>query len=493
MCAAAAGGGVRLSHAAHVAFGAPARRPCGGALAAAAGASSAPSASALPPYALPAGCVQSLVHSEAELLAFAHAMERAANAPDAVLGLDVEWRPDGRDAAPPPTAAQPPSPPTLCPQPRARNPPSVLQIAVGRRASREVERVWVVDLLRLEGALADESAAGRALGAAARAAEAGLRAALHSSCALKLGFAFQEDLARLHYESARLRCFDRVAPLCDLRVAALLDARAHEARYGGFSLCALVGTCARLCVDKAEQCSDWQARPLSAAQLRYAATDAACLLDLHRALHALAPHALAAATSDARPPPAAGLVRARPGGALAAPSPAALARVRAAVARVESGAAWLAPAALAAPTRADAELNAICVLAPQHAQPQPAQPAARCFLVLTDARCKLHLRALADALGVERLRLAYADECERLFGANAGFVPPVPLADGVSVVLHPSLRAAARVWASGGDAGMRLWVERPAEGVLETLTGGRWLDDAPQLPAATPDDAVCDA
>ncbi|GFH17154.1 3'-5' exonuclease domain-containing protein [Haematococcus lacustris] len=37
-------------------------------------------------------------------------------------------------------------------------------------------------------------------------------------------------------------------------------------------------------LDKSMQCSDWAARPLTQAQLQYAATDAACLLALHDAL-----------------------------------------------------------------------------------------------------------------------------------------------------------------------------------------------------------------
>ena len=40
----------------------------------------------------------------------------------------------------------------------------------------------------------------------------------------------------------------------------------------------------RRSVDKTLQCSDWDARPLSAAQLQYAATDAAVLLDLADAM-----------------------------------------------------------------------------------------------------------------------------------------------------------------------------------------------------------------
>ena len=37
-------------------------------------------------------------------------------------------------------------------------------------------------------------------------------------------------------------------------------------------------------MDKSMQCSDWDARPLSRAQLCYAATDAAVLLDLAAAM-----------------------------------------------------------------------------------------------------------------------------------------------------------------------------------------------------------------
>ena len=41
-------------------------------------------------------------------------------------------------------------------------------------------------------------------------------------------------------------------------------------------------------LDKAQQCSEWEARPLSGSQLAYAAADAVCLLHL---LDALVRHA----------------------------------------------------------------------------------------------------------------------------------------------------------------------------------------------------------
>jgi len=46
------------------------------------------------------------------------------------------------------------------------------------------------------------------------------------------------------------------------------------------SLASLVARVTGRRLDKAQQCSAWGARPLSAAQTAYAAADAACLVDM---------------------------------------------------------------------------------------------------------------------------------------------------------------------------------------------------------------------
>lgn len=109
--------------------------------------------------------------------------------------------------------------------------------------------------------------------------------ALSVDCVTVLGFAFGEDLTRL-----RLLCdgAQTFAPrIVDLQQAVM--AKGLRANGGGGPP-GLQATCARvlgtrLC--KAEQCSDWGARPLRKEQVEYAALDASILLDIWRGLNAL--------------------------------------------------------------------------------------------------------------------------------------------------------------------------------------------------------------
>ncbi|EOD34056.1 hypothetical protein EMIHUDRAFT_228911 [Emiliania huxleyi CCMP1516] len=91
-----------------------------------------------------------------------------------------------------------------------------------------------------------------------------------------LGFAFQGDLSVLR-------------PICggDLHARALVDLQQLARQGREDSQPSLRRVCARTlgkALDKAEQCSDWARRPLLPAQIRYAALDAAVLLDIHDAL-----------------------------------------------------------------------------------------------------------------------------------------------------------------------------------------------------------------
>eukprot|EP00850_Spirogloea_muscicola_P003733 SM000015S01233 [mRNA] locus=s15:722606:726661:+ [translate_table: standard] len=177
----------------------------------------------------------------------------------AVLGLDAEWRPT--------TALQ-----------GSASRVSILQIAcrpAGSGASGAV--VLVLDMLALPPA----TFAG-ALGAALRA-----------PAVPKLGFQFADDVRRLaasHPHADARGCFDIVAPYVDVgvleeRVAAASGRRAAPLAPGrGLAQVAEATLGLPLCKDL--QCSDWEARPLSAAQLQYAAADAYCLLAIFDALAA---------------------------------------------------------------------------------------------------------------------------------------------------------------------------------------------------------------
>ncbi|EOD26342.1 hypothetical protein EMIHUDRAFT_205337 [Emiliania huxleyi CCMP1516] len=144
----------------------------------------------------------------------------------------------------------------------SRRPPrlAVVQLAVHGRGA------WVIDALG--------HPARRAVGELLRWALNGDPA--DDDAVAVLGFAFQGDLSVLR-------------PICgsDLHARALVDLQQLARQGREDSQPSLRRVCARTlgkALDKAEQCSDWARRPLLPAQIRYAALDAAVLLDIHDAL-----------------------------------------------------------------------------------------------------------------------------------------------------------------------------------------------------------------
>ena len=95
----------------------------------------------------------------------------------------------------------------------------------------------------------------------------------------KLGFSSRGDVDRL----------EAALPGCTRGVASLEDVQPTVRAALGLKSSAMPGlrhACAALLaveISKVEQTSDWEARPLTEAQLVYAATDASILLPLHRA------------------------------------------------------------------------------------------------------------------------------------------------------------------------------------------------------------------
>ena len=119
---------------------------------------------------------------------------------------------------------------------------------------------------------------------------------------LKIGFGFAHDLARLR------RSYPRLAATRDATPTRVVDARAvavvafpEKRKLAKSGLAVVVASVLGAYVDKTEQCSDWQRRPLTRAQLAYAAADAHCLTVVFDRCACAAPDAIAAALADPDP------------------------------------------------------------------------------------------------------------------------------------------------------------------------------------------------
>ncbi|GLE00448.1 hypothetical protein PINS_up009205 [Pythium insidiosum] len=177
------------------------------------------------------------------------------------VGIDAEWRPDARGYA----------------QSRC----SVLQIACE-------SHVFLFDLLEL--AISD--------------VEELFAFVFGSDSVLKLGFALDGDVRRLQWSFPDVSCFDSVVNVMDFahddlpadraaldalptpeeRERRALELRATRTRRRHRGLAAFVLERLGSALDKRQQRSDWELRPLSDAQIEYAALDAYCLILLHDSL-----------------------------------------------------------------------------------------------------------------------------------------------------------------------------------------------------------------
>eukprot|EP00850_Spirogloea_muscicola_P004388 SM000019S04932 [mRNA] locus=s19:64261:71420:- [translate_table: standard] len=92
------------------------------------------------------------------------------------------------------------------------------------------------------------------------------------STILKLGYGVRNDLARLAASYPMLTCFHLCTPVLDLHTLA------GRGQKGGLSQ--LATRTLGLPLDKRVRMSDWEQRPLSEQQIRYAAMDAVCLLPI---------------------------------------------------------------------------------------------------------------------------------------------------------------------------------------------------------------------
>ncbi|WVY89733.1 hypothetical protein V8G54_035247 [Vigna mungo] len=156
-----------------------------------------------------------------------------------VVGLDAEWKPVRRSF------------PTV----------SVVQIACGDWG------VFVLDLLSIPLSSLWEP----------------LRELLLCPDILKLGFGFKQDLTYLSSTFCSHGGFDKVEPYLDIRSVYnhLQHSKKHEPKQSK-SLSTICAEVLGFSLSKELQCSDWSRRPLTEEQIRYAAMDAHCLLDIFK-------------------------------------------------------------------------------------------------------------------------------------------------------------------------------------------------------------------
>ncbi|XP_034232755.1 exonuclease mut-7 homolog [Thrips palmi] len=113
---------------------------------------------------------------------------------------------------------------------------------------------------------------------------------------LKLGFSMGTDLAMIRSAIAPLANLKRTGSgyldlsqlwRC-LQNKGMTFPYPDKSNSGGESLSKLVSLCFGRCLDKSDQFSNWEQRPLRTGQRRYAALDAFCLLELYRDMKKLA-------------------------------------------------------------------------------------------------------------------------------------------------------------------------------------------------------------
>merc|ERR1711865_864462 len=101
-----------------------------------------------------------------------------------------------------------------------------------------------------------------------------------------LGFAFAHDIARLAPLAADDGSADGTLPYVDIQKVAMTRAGSNMAASRGRTpgLANVTACWLRVALDKEQQCSDWDARPLSQRQMQYAASDAAVLVEIAEAM-----------------------------------------------------------------------------------------------------------------------------------------------------------------------------------------------------------------
>ena len=287
----------------------------------------------------------SKVHLVADAAAAAAFSADVSNA--AALALDCEWRPDG--------------------------PGEDHAVALAQVATKS--SVWLVDFVHLGGP-------------ARRTALDALTDALQSRDTAVIAFSIAADVSKL----SSVLPLAQVTRVVDLATSADGLAAAVRRWLPAHR------------IDKAQQRSDWALRPLSPAQVAYAAADAAVLLPLWDAMRAAG---AAPSERDVAPAP-----RAATRSAEVAPADGAVEIARAVAARTPG---CRVVAADAVPAEA-VEVNALAVEAGD-----------RKLLVVAESGKRLDLKWLALALDTPRRRVRLSSRCVECFGVAPHRVPPIAL------------------------------------------------------------------
>jgi hypothetical protein len=174
------------------------------------------------------------------------------------VGIDCEWKPD--------TLVE-----RLDPQPIL-----LLQISL-----HQLRKVFLLDLQTLLRPLQSPS---EPMNEVEEAVAAVIKDLLTCAHALKVGFQLVGDLRRLaasypHImmtaEDGAIGKVEGVVEVSRLSRKVMRVTKQRNARFVSSSLARMVEHYLKRSIDKRQQCSDWSARPLTSAQMEYAALDAA--------------------------------------------------------------------------------------------------------------------------------------------------------------------------------------------------------------------------
>lgn len=203
----------------------------------------------------PVTLVNSLASIESFALSVAKMSSTVASSVNqtSYVGIDCEWKPD-----------------TLS-QPEDVQPILLLQIAM-----HDAKEVYLLDLQSLLRPLMPPN---EELNAVEASVSAIVSHIWQSSRFIKVGFQVVGDLRRLAASYPHMKCFETVHSVMEVsrmaRKVMRVVTKQRNSKFVTSSLARLVEHSLQRSTDKEQQCSDWSARPLSAAQLEYAALDAA--------------------------------------------------------------------------------------------------------------------------------------------------------------------------------------------------------------------------